>query len=103
MTDSQLPSDDEPGFAADTADEIERLEQLYQAPAADTSEIERPFNPGPRTKPRHGGSFVMAAMLGLAEALGWDPEPSEVTQPAAPSDDSGLDLDFGDLPPLEDQ
>lgn len=59
------------------------------------------FKPQPRTGPRHGGSIMMAAMLGLAEALGWDPEPTEITQPAAPSGEPGIDLTFGDLPPLD--
>jgi len=45
----------------------------------------------------------MAAMLGLANALGMEPktEPSEMVQPADPLDDD-LDLDFGSLRPLED-
>ncbi len=102
MTNPQLPGDDERPPSTQAADEVQRLEELYRAPTADMSQIEQPFNPGPRTKPRHGGSILMAAMLGLAEALGWDPEPSEVTQPAAPSDEPGLDLNFGDLPPLDE-
>lgn len=61
----------------------------------------RPFVMGPRTTPRHGGSIIMAAMIGIAEALGLDPEPSEVTQPAAPASGPDLDLDFGGLDPLD--
>lgn len=59
----------------------------------------------PRTKPRHGGSILMAAMLGLADALGFDRDerdPTEMVQPAQPRDRPDLDLDFGDLAPLDD-
>lgn len=59
------------------------------------------FKRPPRQKPRHGGSFVMAAMIGIAEALGMDPEPTEMSQPANPADGNDLDLSFGDLPPLD--
>lgn len=50
---------------------------------------------------RPNGSILMAAMLGLANALGMEPknEPTEMVQPAEPLDD-GLDLDFGGLPSL---
>jgi len=56
----------------------------------------------PIPPPRPNGSILMAAMLGLANALGLEPrtEPSEMIQPADPADD-GLDLDFGSLPPLD--
>ncbi len=43
----------------------------------------------------------MAAMLGLADALGWDRETADIVHPADPADGEGLDLDFGDLPPLD--
>lgn len=66
------------------------------------AELEQEFIYAPRTKPRHGGSILMAAMLGLAEALGWDPEPTEVTQPASPANGPKLDLKFGGLPPLDE-
>ncbi len=70
---------------------------------ADDGELpSRPIrHPQPvRHRPRHGGSILMAAMLGLAEALGMDPEPTLVVQPANPSGDDGFDLDYGGLPPL---
>lgn len=56
--------------------------------------------PTPRAQPK--GSILMAAMLGLANALGLEPktEPSEMVQPAEPHRDD-LDLDFGSLPPLD--
>ena len=55
-----------------------------------------------RPRPRHGGSVLMAAMLGLAEALGMAPEPTEVVEQAeANDDDNSLDLRFGHLPPLD--
>ena len=55
-----------------------------------------------RRRPRHGGSILMAAMLGLADALGMAPEnDSEMVQPANPDRGDGLDLRFGDLPPLD--
>lgn len=57
----------------------------------------------PVPPPRPNGSILMAAMIGLANALGMEPkhEPTEMSQPANPLDD-GLDLDFGSLPPLDD-
>lgn len=57
----------------------------------------------PTPRPRPNGSILMAAMLGLANALGMEPrtEPSEMVQPADPLDDD-LDLDFGSLHPLDD-
>ena len=57
--------------------------------------------PVPRARPN--GSILMAAMLGLANALGMEPssEPSEMVTPADPLDDD-LDLRFGSLDPLDD-
>jgi hypothetical protein len=56
-----------------------------------------------RTTPRHGGSVVMAAMIGLAEALGWDREEAqtEMSQPADTDRPDDLKLDFGDLESLD--
>jgi hypothetical protein len=53
--------------------------------------------------PRHKGSLVMAAMLGLAQALGMEEKPRnvEAVQPAEPLDDP-LKLDFGQLRPLDE-
>ncbi len=45
--------------------------------------------------------MLMAAMLGLAEALGMDPESTEMIQPADPGRGQDFDLSFGPLPPLE--
>jgi hypothetical protein len=53
-------------------------------------------------RPRHGGSVLMAAMLGLADALGMAPEQkTELAQPASPSDDD-VNLDYGGLRSLEE-
>ena len=60
----------------------------------------RPFV-APRTRPRHGGSILMAAMVGIAEALGLDPEPTEIARPVSPGSGPEFDLRFGDLPPLD--
>jgi hypothetical protein len=53
-------------------------------------------------KRRHKGSIVMAAMIGIADALGWD-QMEEV--PEIYADSAGgtpdLDLSFGDLDPLD--
>lgn len=59
--------------------------------------------PLPAPRPRPNGSVLMAAMLGLANALGMEPkdEPSEMVQPADPLDDD-IDLDFGSLRSLDD-
>ncbi len=59
--------------------------------------------PLPVPRPRPNGSILMAAMLGLANALGMEPktEPTEMVQPADPLDDD-LDLDFGSLRPLDE-
>ncbi|NNF53453.1 MAG: hypothetical protein HKN03_03320 [Acidimicrobiales bacterium] len=52
--------------------------------------------------PRHKGSILMAAMLGLGQALGMDDVPSEVPEAVAQTPDGPplIDLDFGDLDPL---
>ncbi len=52
--------------------------------------------------PRHKGSVLMAAMLGLGQALGMDDVPPEVPEAVAetPAGPPMLDLDFGDLDPL---
>lgn len=57
---------------------------------------ELPPPPGGRAK----GSVTMAAMLGLAEALGFDKQ-VEVVEASTASSGQALDLDFGDLPPLD--
>ena len=52
-------------------------------------------------KPRHGGSILMAAMIGIADALGWDQQeeiPAIVAD--APGEPPDLDLTFGPLDPL---
>lgn len=58
--------------------------------------------PLPTPRPRPRGSYMAAAMIGLAIGLGMEPndEPTELVQPAEPRRD-GLDLDFGALPPLD--
>lgn len=72
------------------------------APADDFDGTGQEFVLGPRTKARHGGSVLMAAMIGLAEALGMDPEPTEIAQPASSANGPNLDLNFGGLPPLDE-
>lgn len=56
----------------------------------------------PRKGPRHNGSILMAAMIGLADALGWDRERPDVEHAIEAGDPGGpdFDLSFGDLPPL---
>ena len=45
----------------------------------------------------------MAAMLGLVDALGWERPKNEIVHVAdAPSTGTGIRLDFGHLPPLDD-
>ena len=60
--------------------------------------------PQPVPPPRPNGSILMAAMLGLANALGMEPKRQaiEMAQPARPLDGDQLDLDFGALRPLDD-
>lgn len=60
--------------------------------------------PLPVPPPRPNGSILMAAMLGLANALGMEPkrEATEMAQPARPRDDDELDLQFGSLRPLDE-
>ncbi|MGI9595143.1 MAG: hypothetical protein ACR2QK_03225 [Acidimicrobiales bacterium] len=64
----------------------------------DEAEVE--FRMPPRRRARHGGSILMAAMIGIAEALGLDPEPTEITQPSNPANGPEFDLRFGDLSDL---
>ncbi len=53
-------------------------------------------------KPRHHGSIMMAAMIGVANALGFDQveEIPEISADAS-GEPPGLDLYFGDLDPLD--
>ncbi len=82
---------------ADDGDQADSLDmEPFEAQFAE--EFKRP----PRRAPRHGGSVLMAAMIGLAEALGMDPEPTEIAQPASPANGPDLDMSFGDLPPLDE-
>jgi len=46
------------------------------------------------------GSLVMAAMLGLAEVLGWENNREQTVEIASAGTDAGLGLSFGPLPPL---
>lgn len=51
--------------------------------------------------PRHHGSILMAAMIGIADALGMDQDreiPMIVTE--ASGEPPGLDVEWGDLDPL---
>lgn len=74
------------------------LAELIEEPAdADRS---RPVTIPPRPGGRANGSIVMAAMIGISEALGFDKNQEQVAEASAWSGE-GLDLDFGDLPPLD--
>jgi len=55
----------------------------------------------PDHRPKPGGSILMAGMIGLANGLGME-DRREDTEIAIPfdSDSEGLDINFGDLPPL---
>ena len=53
------------------------------------------------SRPRHGGSVLMAAMLGLADAMGHDREPVEVVEVASDAQGEDLELDFGALESLD--
>ncbi len=52
-------------------------------------------------KKRHHNSIMMAAMIGIADALGWD-QMEEIPEISAdaPGEPPELDLTFGDLDPL---
>ncbi len=59
-----------------------------------------------RSRPKRRGSgmagqMLMAAMLGLVDALGWERPPSAVVQLAPDLNTGDLDLAFGDLPPFD--
>ncbi len=58
-----------------------------------------PVPPPERPGGRANGSIVMAAMVGISEALGFDKQQEQVAEASAASGEP-LDLDFGDLPPL---
>lgn len=48
--------------------------------------------------------MLMAAMLGLVDALGWERPKDEIVEVAdAPSTGDDLRLHFGHLPPLDDR
>ncbi|MEZ5227126.1 MAG: hypothetical protein R2710_10745 [Acidimicrobiales bacterium] len=68
-------------------------------PNGEDSERTVPVTLPPRPGGRANGSIVMAAMVGISEALGFDKQQEEVAEAAA-SSGQPLDLDFGDLPPL---
>lgn len=59
----------------------------------------------PRTVRRRGtaSSILMAAMLGLVDALGWERPKEETVEVAdAPMGSDGLTLDYKHLEPLDD-
>lgn len=47
------------------------------------------------------GSILMAAMVGLAQALGWENIREQTVEVAKADIDAGLNLEFGKLPPLD--
>ncbi len=65
----------------------------------DGADRDVPVRLPPRPGGRANGSIVMAAMVGISEALGFDKQQEQVVEASAASGE-GLDLDFGDLPPL---
>ena len=70
--------------------------ESWPVEADDLMPVRRPRPPG------HGGSVLMAAMLGLAHAMGREPEPIDAVEVA--DSELGIDelrLSFGDLRPLD--
>jgi len=66
--------------------------------------VGRPSKPSKPSKRSIAASILMAAMFGLADALGWERTTGEIVEVAdAPSGGDGLDLRFGLLPPLDDR
>lgn len=47
------------------------------------------------------GSILIAAMVGLAQALGWENIREQTVEVATAEIDGGINLHFGNLPPLE--
>lgn len=74
------------------------LAELIEGPAdaGRTYPVTIPPRPGGRAN----GSITMAAMIGISEALGFDKRQEQVAEASASSGE-GIDLDFGDLPPLD--
>ncbi len=75
--------------------EIEGADEIEDADER-TVPMPAPARPGGRAN----GSIVMAAMVGISEALGLDKKQEQVAEASAASGE-GLDLDFGDLPSLD--
>ncbi len=73
-------------------------EELDQDPSVLPAPSESLFK---ERRTRNGGSFLMAAMLGLAQALGFENTKERTVQLAEASRNDDLDLRFGDLPPLD--
>ena len=58
----------------------------------------------PETRPRRrigAKSILMAAMLGLVDALGWERPPSEIVRLSPDLTTGDLDLEFDGLDPLD--
>lgn len=73
------------------------LSPATAAPAQAQSATSKARRPGGAV-----GSVLMAAMLGLAEALGWERPSEETVQIAdAPMGDDGLKLNYRHLEPLD--
>lgn len=73
-------------------------------PFADVDDVAEPMAdavPLKPYRPRPGGSFIMAGMIGLANAMGMEDFRDEI-EIAIPfeNDQDGLNFDFGKLPPL---
>jgi len=78
-----------PGAPLPTPDEIDSL-------------IDRPLPAYLRAVKGHGAVTVLsAAMIAVGEILEPEKARVELVQPADTSGDTGLDLDFGELPPLD--
>jgi hypothetical protein len=72
-----------------------------QQPPPDIDEIDEVAPPRKRGT---ASSMLMAAMLGLVDALGWERPKDEIVEVAdAPSTGDDLRLHFGHLPPLDDR
>ena len=87
--------------------EFVRLDPDDQPPESDGPAArlhQAPLEPQPRPATPRGtaSSILMAAMLGLVDALGWERPKDETVEVAnAPLGDDGLVLDYRHLEPLE--
>ena len=65
--------------------------------ALPTEDLDRPFGRGRGA----ASQILMAAMLGLSDAFGWERPPTDIVQVAPDLTTGDLPLSFGDLPPFD--